>query len=1423
MESLKRKDYLLHAAFEKQAQVNPDKIAVIFKNISYTYEQINSYANYYANKLIDAGMKNEEIIGICSKFSLLAVIGVLAVLKSGGAYLPINPNHPKERILEMLSDSKVSSVLCEESCEFFPDFKTIPLNIESSIKNNPNVNIIDSQLSYVIYTSGSTGTPKGVMVEHSSITKHLIDYNKCLKFTDTDVFLGLYNFNVDATIESMFAILDVGGTLLICDEEIKSDAFKIYEIIKKYGVTLFAAPPVILKVINKNFNVKDTKLRIIMTGGDELVSDYIDELYKDVKLMNGYGITEACVSTLWHHVTDVSKKIPIGKPLENSTVYILDNSLSPVTDGEIGEIIIGGSGLARGYINDAEKTAEKFINLNGERVYKTGDLGKKLPDGSIEFCGRKDSQINLRGFRIEPSEIEVAIRKLSGIKDVHVMSEQDTLIAYIVSASENLKSETIKNHLKKLIPDYMVPAIYEFVSTIPRNDMGKVKNLKSIAKSPHDIADDSLTATEKSIRKIWAEILKISESIIGKDNNFIEFGGNSLLVMELAAHLNKEFNKKILVKDILTSMTILKQAELIENHECEVSIQKTENDRYPLSFAQKRILFMQSLKNNGMYNTVSAQLLVGNLDIQKFIASLKKVLGSHRIFKCVFKEESNPYSSINNNKDCISIENVDIKNYDWYAQRKYIDDVIDSELKYCFKLSVSPLVRLKLIQLSNNQVMFVGNIHHILIDGISWNILFNKIKIEYNDGHFEKPHIDYLDFCVWENKNSLNSDSEEAIYWKNELRDLDSSMFLEDPNVLTPHLDYDGDYFDVQIDKISVSSINKISKTLKVTEFSILLSCLEILTALYHGAKTGIVGIPAEVKNSSELQNVSGLFINMLPIKYDFKESHSLKNVFENLHLKLLESYQNSSYPFEKIVRDARIRYSANRSPIFQVMLDYGDFGTELPLKDCEIKDIDIPSAYSKYELSLIISKKNSGFNVRFEYCTGVFTKKFIKQFSDNYLKILNSIESLLENNIADLESLLTLPPKKQKDKTIGNEQEIEICKISDSEKEKLYCKFKTIWQEILSVSEPSFDRNLFDMGVTSLSLINAVTKMEDAFNVHLEVMDLFNCSNLKAVFDYVFSKINTDTIQVTKDTTSSTSNTKNKILNISNRIKNLKSKNINSEDLVHVKLEKLTDGTENKNVICIPPLLGVSEEYHKQRFADICSNLDKKYNVYSCMYKAKDEKKFNLSDLSKVIAKEINTNLSGANLILSWCNGGYVAFEVSKLLKIMPKKLILIDTYEPEYLSSLYADNNHSLKHEIALFTQSFMIDMDSDNELFKDENIVKELINLDFNEQLKYIQKKLDYLIDKDSLNKIYTRYYDLYEKSMNKANNVLKDFKPTMYGGDMLLFYIRENQTVTEDLGWKKMCSGNIVCNSVNGNHNTMMINPNVLAITKVINEL
>lgn len=222
-------------------------------------------------------------------------------------------------------------------------------------------------------------------------------------------------------------------------------------------------------------------------------------------------------------------------------------------------------------------------------------------------------------------------------------------------------------------------------------------------------------------------------------------------------------------------------------------------------------------------------------------------------------------------------------------------------------------------------------------------------------------------------------------------------------------------------------------------------------------------------------------------------------------------------------------------------------------------------------------------------------------------------------------------------------------------------------------------------------------------------------------------------------------------------------------------------------------------------------------------MYKAKGKGDFSLSDLSKSIAKKIDSNLNGVNFLLSWCNGVYVAFEVSKLLNQIPKKLILIDTYEPNYLSSLYKDNNQSLKHEIALFIQFFMIDMDNDNESLKNDIIVKELINLDFNGQLNYTKEKLNHLADQDSLSKIYTRYYELYEKSMNKANDILKDFIPTNYDRDMLLFYINNYKTLNKDLGWKKVCSGNIICNSVNGNHNTMMLYPNVLAITKVINEL
>lgn len=605
----------IHQLFEQQVEKSPDAIAVVFENHQLTYKQLNQQANQLAHYLRTLGVGPEILVGICVERSLEMVIGILGILKAGGAYVPLDPHYPLERLSFILEDIQASVVLTKEKwLTNLPHQEKVicldldwPLIAQNSQENPFNYTNIEN-LIYVIYTSGSTGQPKGVMIPHSGIYNQLYWRQTTFKLTATDKVLQTISFSFDPSVWQIFWPLCFGAQLVLADPQGHRDSGYLVQIICEQQITVMALVPSMLQVLLEEKEIeKCQSLKHVTCGGEalpmELVELFFERLQLDNVLFNCYGPTEASIdATFWRCQPGSNYAIaPIGSAITNTEIHILNEDLQPVAIGETGELYIGGMGLARGYLNNSELTAQKFIphpnkHESKARLYKTGDLGRFVSDGNIEFLGRVDQQLKIRGFRIELGEIEVVLHQHPAVKQALVIAREDIpgnkrLIAYFVANSQQVPSQSqLRDFLQDKLPDYMIPVAFVFLDALPLNPNGKVdrRHLPAPELVRQEIKENFVAPRnqlEMQLTEIWQQVLGISS--IGVKDNFFELGGNSLLAMRFLIALNLRLNKTLPITTFLESQTIEQLANVLTDQEKQVSWSslvpiQTNGDKPPL-------------------------------------------------------------------------------------------------------------------------------------------------------------------------------------------------------------------------------------------------------------------------------------------------------------------------------------------------------------------------------------------------------------------------------------------------------------------------------------------------------------------------------------------------------------------------------------------------------------------------------------------------------------------------------------------------------------------------------------------------------------------------------------------------------------------------------------------------------------------------
>ncbi len=754
--------------FEEQVKNSPDRMAIIFKDIKITYSELNNRVNCIAVRLREMGIRPDDFVAVMAERSMEMIVGMLAVIKAGGAYVPIDASYPAERIDYILEDSKAKAILVYNA-DIKTDIPVIDLANqklwEGEQDNLPVVNK-PNDLMYLIYTSGTSGKPKGVMLEHKgvvSMTSYLADL---YQMSGDDVVLQFANCIFDASVWELTISLFTGASLCLIPQEVIADVKLFEEYVEEHNVTITLLPP------QYCLQTSVKGLRVLTTGGSAANREVIRKYGEKTRFINAYGPTENTVlATHWEYTpnTEIPNNIPIGKPIYNSRIYILDgNNLCGI--GIPGELCITGDGVARGYLNLSDLTSEKFIdNPFGEgKMYRSGDLARWLPDGNIEYLGRIDEQVKIRGFRIELEEIENVIRKIPYIKDSVAIAKPDTsgdnaIYAYVVS-DEEVDLGILRDEIRKSLPEYMVPGYMMQIDSIPVTGSGKVdkRALPDIEIRSSGVYQPPRNETEATICAAFCSVLNLEQT--GIHDDFFELGGHSLRATKLVNKIESDTGVRLSLKDIFSSPTPELIAELVDAHSSKVYssiVPAEQKEYYAVSSAQKRMYLLNELDNTGVAYNISGILeLSGKLDSVKFRSAVEQLIHRHEALRTSFTVINGEPVQVINENAVIDIAFTEAGEAD--IMKLYRGFVRP------FDLSKAPLMRLMVVYTKNETTNILIDMHHIISDGMSLNIIQSDLIRLYNGEKLPALELQYKDYSEWMLSRDLTPQRE---YWKNQFSD----------------------------------------------------------------------------------------------------------------------------------------------------------------------------------------------------------------------------------------------------------------------------------------------------------------------------------------------------------------------------------------------------------------------------------------------------------------------------------------------------------------------------------------------------------------------------------------------------------------------------------------------------------------------------
>ena len=1009
----------LHGRVEAQAALTPHAIAAVHQGRQQTYAELNQQANLLAHHLLALGVKPDDRVAIVARRGLDTLAGLLAILKAGAGYVPVDPSHPAERLHYLLSDSAPVAVLTQHALlERLPALEVPVINLDRFTwqhhsASNPTIAVGPTNLAYVIYTSGSTGLPKGVMVEHHSVA-NLVDWH-CSAF---DLRAGRHTasvagFGFDAMAWEVWPALCVGATLHLPPaheggEDI--DALLAWWCAQPLDVS-FLPTPVAEYAFSQN--IEHPTLRTLLVGGDRLRQFGRAQRFE---LINNYGPTEATVVATSGKV-EAGQPLHIGKPMANAKVYVLDQHLRPVPLGVAGELYVGGKGVARGYLNRPELTAGRFVRdpFNEGRMYRTGDLVRWLPDGTLDYLGRNDDQVKIRGVRIELGEIETQLNQLPGILEAVAVVREERLVAYFTENPQldPLTVAQIRAHLVAHLPDYMVPVAFMKLDALPLTANGKLDRKALPAPDMAAVFTREYAAPlgeiETVLAQIWAEVLQVQR--VGRYDHFFELGGHSLLAMRMVSQVRQRLGVELALGDLFANAELAAVAEVLaqagRSTLPDILLANRDED-VPLSFAQQRLWFLALMEGaNTAYNIPIGLRLRGQLHVQALQRALARIVARHETLRSRFAQQGDQAQVlVVPAEEVLALQVQDLRRHPQPQQA--LDALIHGEASAPFDLERGPLLRGRLVVMADDHHVLLLTLHHIVSDGWSMGVLTRELMALYqafSHGHADPLPplpIQYADFAVWQ-RLWLSGEvlQRQSSYWQQALAGAPVLLTLPTDRPRPAQQDYAGSSVEVRLDERLTAGLKALSQRHGTTLYMTLMSAWASLLARLSGQPELVIGTPVANRMRTEVEGLIGLFVNTLALRIDTSGELSTEALMARVKALTLQAQAHQDLPFEQVVEITRPPRSLAHSPLFQTLLSWQDSSAPtLALGDLALESIVENSHFAKFDLSLNLGEVQGSILGALEYAVALFDESTIQRYVGYFIRVL---QAMVDNDQAVL------------------------------------------------------------------------------------------------------------------------------------------------------------------------------------------------------------------------------------------------------------------------------------------------------------------------------------------------------------------------------------------------------------------------------------
>ncbi|MBW7477833.1 amino acid adenylation domain-containing protein, partial [Paenibacillus oenotherae] len=1062
------RDETIPSLFEAQAKRTPERTAARFEGRELTYNELNRRANRLARVLVEKGVATETFVSILADKSLDMVVAILAVVKAGGVYVPIDPAYPDDRIAYMLEDSGArvlliqsellerlaldvehSSPASEQSEKqagiSFPG-TILLLDDESSYAecdSDLNQSVHPDQLAYVIYTSGTTGQPKGTMIEHRNVVRLFFNSEPLFGFSEQDVWTVFHSFCFDFSVWEMYGALLHGGTLVIVPSMTAKSPELFLSLLRQERVTILNQTPTYfyqlmqVEAMNRirdevpgndevrqlagTDSVEDDplSLRMVIFGGEALNPALLGgwkATHPAVQLINMYGITETTVHVTYKEISAVEIEqgaSNIGLPIPTLQVYVLDQHRRLLPIGVPGEMYVAGAGLARGYLNKPELTAERFVDnpfATGEKLYRSGDLARWLPDGNLEYLGRIDQQVKIRGYRIELGEIEAVLQRHEQVKEAVVIARQDKgadsyLCAYVVGHGE-MEAAELRRYVGSQLPSYMVPAFFVELAEVPLTPNGKVDRRGLPEPERSAMGGESYVAPrtelEAKLAEIWQSVLGIAQ--VGAKDHFFELGGHSLKATMLAARVYKELNVNLPLRSIFEAPRLEELAQRIgEQEESKyASIEQTEErSYYPVSSAQRRMYILNQLEGaQTSYNMPGVYMVEGELDTKRMESALRELIRRHESLRTSFElAEGEPVQRVHAEVPFVLEE----------QQLETAEAAIEAFMRP-FELSEAPLFRARVVKLAEEgKRLFMYDMHHIVSDGVSMQVLVEEFARLYGGEELPALRIQYKDYAVWQQERLSGEElKRQETYWLKRFGGELPVLELPTDDARPAVQRFEGESIGFDLPLEVEARVRQIASQTGATLYMVLLAAYATLLSKYSGQEDIIIGTPVAGRPHADLEQVIGMFVGTLALRNEVKKEATFLEQVAEVKRRTLEAFEHADYPLEELVEKLDLERDMSRNPLFDTMFAMQNM-TEAEASyggGLKMTPYGGGEEAAKFDLTLQASEMEGRLVFQLQYRTSLYRRASMERLAGHFVQLLTEATSKPEERIGELSLL---------------------------------------------------------------------------------------------------------------------------------------------------------------------------------------------------------------------------------------------------------------------------------------------------------------------------------------------------------------------------------------------------------------------------------